>query len=269
MFEAELHGKRISYDSEDLLTSRVFGLIRHIPPQVLLLPVLSKAKSFRSHNNFPVMELMECKNPKYIFWPRSNMPNVGEPDLCIVFHGASRNYILAIEVKFLSSKSGTGEDNDQLNRYYKGLISDDSRKYFQNEEISGFKGEFLGIVYLTVDSSTKELEESYQIIQKQTKDPVLIYGITWRDFFDTINTAIQTISDEWYRPFIKDLINLLDHLRLRHFAGFSSVLDMILPCFSYPLFYEPDVQIVNELYNWDALGDFQLSHKEGVLFYEK
>lgn len=46
MLQAMLHGKltRQEEEMEDLLTSNVFGLVKYLPPEMVLIPFLSQAK---------------------------------------------------------------------------------------------------------------------------------------------------------------------------------------------------------------------------------
>ncbi len=151
MIQAELQGKLSTIEnSEDVLTSNVFGLLQYLPKDILST-ILSNAKTLSGKR---IEFELENYIPEYIFW--ENIGGYGEPDLLIRFRNKDKDeLVLCIEIKYYSSKSGEGE-NDQLKRYFEALSISSKEK-----------SHFLGVVYLTKYPSRKELEDSlYQIKQK-------------------------------------------------------------------------------------------------------
>lgn len=121
MIDAELKGKLPEVENkEDVLTSTIFGMLKHLTENQILSNILQNAISPSGHKLFECMDenIHDCQT-EFMFWP--NMPGFGEPDLIIVFKKEDgRKYQLCIEVKYHSSKSGVGED-DQLRRYFEAL----------------------------------------------------------------------------------------------------------------------------------------------------
>jgi hypothetical protein len=263
MFEAEQFGKRILYDSEDNLTSRVFGLLRYIDHKIVLIPALLKAISIVTNKLFPIELLLSATKVDYFFWPKSE---IGEPDLCIIFECPNMDYLLAIEVKLKSGKSGFGEEHDQLKRYYTGLSDSASRRKFNEHKIATFKGEFLGIIYLTVDPALEELKESYELL-KNDYEQVYLYMLTWRGLHESICSALKQEKSEWYSPYLADLLKLLEILNLRHFDGWENIeCDKTLVT-NFPIFYYTKKISKPESYDWVSICPLGFYQQKGVLFY--
>jgi hypothetical protein len=223
MFEAERHSKQISTQSEDFLTSSVFGLLRHIPPSFGLFPFLKKTRCLGfgeplSLSYFDVDE--SCLQVDWFFWQLSTEKGVGEPDLILRLHGGGKEALLIIEVKYLSGKSGEGEVNDQLKRYVEALGARERRRFFPAEQIQRCDGPLLGLVYLTVDPAVSELQASRSHIKNADLSERL-YGLTWRALHETLEEQTLLSRSTWWGPLLDDLKGMLYTRHLRPFSGWS------------------------------------------------
>src|SRR3546814_11666693 len=116
MIPALLHGKlsREQENMEDILTSCVFGILRYLPVEEGLLPLLCRAEAVCGEP--PQLSSAGSHAPIYEFWPTLSERCVRgeiefachpcEPDLLIKLHkvDGKRLYVL-IEAKHLSGKS--------------------------------------------------------------------------------------------------------------------------------------------------------------------
>ena len=133
MLVAELHGHHIpeTANSEDYLTSTVFGHLRYLPPWIFWDELFKEALAMPRAMSGTLAGLLqqlgiEVKNFETLevrFWSRH--PEYGCPDLILVFSGAtSQPLIILIEAKLWAEKSGTGEF-DQIARYLRLLDKPD------------------------------------------------------------------------------------------------------------------------------------------------
>src|SRR5665647_2288822 len=146
MIKAVLSSKSLGYEYvEDILTSTVFGTIKYINPDLVLVPFIESAFLYDQNRttlwqklNSEGIELRCYRNVEYVFWDKNF--TYGEPDLILIFknhiHG-NDDFLLVIEAKFKSGKSGTNE-NDQLVRYYEAINND--IESFTIPAVSNFKG---------------------------------------------------------------------------------------------------------------------------------
>ena len=206
MIQAELHGKLSEIkNSEDVLTSNIFGLLKYLPNDILL-NILDHAKTLSGKKiEFDLKSYI----PEFIFW--ENIKGYGEPDLIIKFRNkVGHELILCIEIKYYSSKSGDG-DNDQLKRYFEALSISSKEK-----------SSFLGVVYLTKYPSRKELEDSlYYIKQKELDDSEeKLFQLRWFEItksLENYNGVLNRHED----LIVKDLIEYLKYKNFVEFTDFT------------------------------------------------
>ncbi len=264
MFEAERHNKQISIQSEDLLTSSVFCLLRHIPPIHGLFPFLKSTRQLGigkplSLSYFGVDE--NSLQVDWFFWQLSTERGVGEPDLILRLHGGGKEALLVIEVKYLSGKSGKGEVKDQLKRYVEALGDVERRRFFPDERIQKCDGPFLGLIYLTVDPSVLELQTSRSHI-KDTDLSERLYGLTWREIHETLGEQILLSRKTWWGPFLRDLREMLETRHLRPFAGWPQISAKWLYSHSWSqtLFFEAPPRTIQtnapDFSGWSWLNDY-------------
>ncbi len=222
---ASLHGKIPELKTlEDVLTSTIFGRLRYLPPEKILIPFLKSAQSY----NPPGISLGEhLKNQGislelyltvlFKFW--SKHPKYGEPDLILLFKGHQNgdpDLLMLIEAKLYSSKSGVGE-NDQLKRYY--LAIHESINGFYDQDISEFKGHIAPLIYLTgfdaqaeINESTREIVEGGRVL----KDP--IFHLRWQQ----LSNILENYNNQYEPSLIcNDLIDYLKHLNLLEYKGIT------------------------------------------------
>ena len=207
MIQAEIHNKLLEIEnSEDLLTSNVFGLLKYLPADVFL-NILSHAETL-SGRKFDC-SLLGGYIPKFIFW--ENIKCYGEPDLIIKFSNKDGHELtLCIEIKYYSSKSGDG-DNDQLRRYFEALTISTKKRF-----------NFLGIVYLTKYPARKELKDSLYHIKKKKLDNAeeKLFQLRWFEITRSLQEYEGKLNES-EKLMLEDLISYLKHKNFVEFANFS------------------------------------------------
>ncbi len=123
---AEIHGKiseagtNLSERMEDLLTSDIFGCMRYLPAEKVLIPFLHTARSF--HGNALTI-LDEITKIHYSFWPWLTSPGCVpcQPDIVLGLETKDhRVHLILVEAKYYSGLSSEEDErpepNDQLAR---------------------------------------------------------------------------------------------------------------------------------------------------------
>ena len=213
MLIAEIHGKRFpeAEGQEDLLTSAVFGHLRHIAPGLFWPDLLDRAHmaseriSLGSRIRAAGVQLWHYPKLEIRFWEQCG--RYGEPDLILHFSGGAQpSLIVVIEVKLDSGKSGSGGD-DQLKRYLQFLNDSSALRDFPAPPSLRF------LVYLTRAFSKLEIEESVRIsVQAGIKDAgARIFGLQWQDVLESAeaNADSHELLDEVAR-----------FLKIREFEAF-------------------------------------------------
>lgn len=223
MLLAEIHGKSLgaARDSEDYLTSAVFGHLRYVPPHQFWMDLFAYARGLPGPDGqepllAQVLAHQRVSPDRYhdlqtIFW--RPCPPLGEPDLLLFFTGGdSPPLALLVEVKLWSEKSGKGEQ-DQLIRYLR--ILDDL-------EVNGVplpNEAHRYLVYLTPRDSLAEVEESLAHSDRPETDRVRLFRLRWQDVADAAAES-STRSPEPTRTILADVSRFLRALGLEHFDGF-------------------------------------------------
>lgn len=214
MLMALLRGKlsRDQENMEDILTSNVFGTFKYLPPQDALLPFLSNAALL--NGEMPLASLPGHAEVKYKFWPRLEEPDCEgcEPDVLIFLKlpGGSEKKLILVEAKYLSGKSseeGEGaRPHDQLAREWDNL-----RALAARESAASL------LIYLTADLSPpiEDIEASQKELEGKREQRGQICWLSWRH----LRSLTRTSSHEMLR----DLGEVLHHLNLTFFEGFSGV----------------------------------------------
>ncbi|RLD97778.1 MAG: hypothetical protein DRI92_05055 [Aquificota bacterium] len=215
MIEALIKGK-LSHDlenMEDILTSNVFGLIKYLPPKLLLFPFLRVAKTIKG--DLPLKTISDDLSSQLIFWPFLNETNCRpcEPDLLLnLSDGTGKTrYSILIEAKFHSGKSSYPDSsdfpNDQLAREYDNL-----QKYSENV------GSIPVLIYLTADYGMPRgsIEESISEYTAKRGNTPTIAWISWQHLNSIIG---DTTGHDQYGEMIRDISSLLTKLGLDLFKG--------------------------------------------------
>ncbi len=275
MIQAVLASKaRNNEDAEDILTSTVFGTLKYLRPDIILIPFIELAFLYDEKRttlweklNSEGIELRCYREIEYVFWPRNN--NYGEPDLIILFknhiHGAD-DFLLVVEVKLKSGKSGT-EENDQLVRYYEAITSD--IESFSEPSVSGFKGKRGYIIYLTqaeahadISASTKILESKYNEIKDQ------VFHLRWHQLYKTFETMYEFCSST-ENAIVDDLKQYIERLGLMDFSGISFPGESLSEIISwpYPVFYHNKLEIKEKTTYFDNMNLHIDLNGEKTIFY--
>lgn len=245
MIQAVLASKSLGYEyTEDILTSTVFGTLKYLRSDIILIPFIESAFLYNDQRttlweklNSEGIELRCYREVEYVFWPRNN--NYGEPDLVILFknhiHGYD-DFLLIVEAKFKSPKTGT-EEKDQLVRYYEAVIKDIEN--FSEPAISSFKGKKGYIIYLTeAEAYSDIIASSYLLGNKYNELTDQIFHLKWQQLYKTFEIMYEfCFSNE--KTIVDDLIEYLKKLGLRDFSGISLPDASLNAAFSlqYPVFY--------------------------------
>lgn len=245
MIQATIHGKVPELNNiEDLLTSTVFGTLRYLPPEDILIPFLEKAilydqdrTTLSQYLHVKGINLRNYQTVSYVFWPR--VPVYGEPDLVLIFSNhiyEEPDLLIIVEAKFKSNKSGTGE-HDQLKRYY--IAVTEHLNEFCQPEIASFSGQIGPIIYLTELEASEEIEDTKRELEKEGKQLVHpIFHLRWQLLYKVLEQT-SIASEPHYSLIASDLISYLKYLNLQEFAGITGPTDEILEIVNRqpPIFY--------------------------------
>lgn len=211
---------------EDILTSTVFGLLKYLPIHKGLLEVLQNTRDYTPFENSILKNNPNLKNYnkiRYFFWEYSS--KYGIPDIIFIFESSNRKLvpkILVLEVKFYSSKSRSGQD-DQLKDYFLAISNEKGRATFNNDKISKFRGEFIGLVYLTKYVQRFEVQESINELSKEWigdfRDK--IYELRWNDISKSFKDPSNLGLNKYELNIINDISSLLKKKNFIDFEGWT------------------------------------------------
>ncbi len=274
VIQAVLEGKSLNYQySEDILTSTVFGTIKYLKPDTVLIPFIEAAFLYDEGRttlwerlNSEGIELRCYRNVEYVFWAWNQ--TYGEPDLILIFrdhiHGGD-DFLLVVEAKFKSGKSGTDE-NDQLARYFEAINNDIEN--FSDASVSNFKGKKAYIVYVTEAEAYSDISASNKIISsKYTDIEDNVFHLRWHQLYKTFESMYQYYSS-YEKILVDDLMQYLEKLGLRDFSGFSIPDEYLYSTFlsPYPIFYNESTGIKNNKY-FDQLKNGEDFKFESKIFF--
>lgn len=219
MLQALINGKLSSgqENMEDVLTSCVFGAFQYLPDHFVLQSFLREARAV-SPVERPFKGL-EIASAKYKFWPYWN--NEGcyscEPDVVLqVDSKAGDKWLVLIEVKYRSGKSGFSDDSleyagDQLAKEWENLLIE-----------SGKSKRKPMLIYVTADVLYPQ--EDIDAARRDLKDNGMTdcssqefhcYWVSWRSLFRVVSFSTD--------PLCQDIAKLARKLDLVEFDGFSSI----------------------------------------------
>lgn len=224
MLVAEIHGHRVSEaaNSEDYLTSAIFGHLRYLSPKVFWDEVFNQALGMpgaaprsladelkRRGINLTVYEHLEIR-----FW--SAHPVHGCPDLILVFTGGNGEpFVLLIEAKLWSEKSGTGEF-DQIARYLRLLGDPASVDPPLPKQFSS------ALIYLTEHDCLTELEESVEAFGNSGAARHRIFRLQWQDILDAAQRSLHQATGA-EKLILSDVAEFLRRRNLEYFRGFQRI----------------------------------------------
>ena len=226
MLLAEIHGHAIAeaQNSEDYLTSAVFGHLRYLPPAVFWRRLSDKARTLPISGESSTLAvtlervsvlLHEYENLDIEFWP--SHPLYGIPDLILVFTGeGKRPIVVLIEVKLRAGKSGTGE-YDQIARYLKLL----DKPAGLSKELPAHAISVL--VYLTERDSSAEIEESILACTESEQARNRVFQLHWQDIVEAAQEAMSDCPVGMFRMVLGDVSTFLRIRGLEYFNGYKQV----------------------------------------------
>jgi hypothetical protein len=219
---ADIYGKisrsssNLSERLEDKLTGDIFGVIRYLPSEQLLLPFLRKAYWLNPDTRGrQSLELEFSTEPEIIFWPH-HYPGI-EPDVEIKGTEFDQKIKILIEVKYKSGLSGddnptesvsANESNNQLIKQARALASDVEF----NRKI---------LIFLTEDGSyPKEiLDRVSRILKSESKlNDIQLYWLSWHDITSVItNILICPILSIFEKRIVDDIFQYCNRKQFRRY----------------------------------------------------
>lgn len=240
MLLAQLRHKlsRSEEESEDLLTSNVFGAFKYSEDPLLLGRFLAEARFLRTGSCLTVGEVRTCE---YRFWPWLKDTEAAgcEPDVVLLLEdGEQRKSLIGIEAKYRSGKSSRatedGAPTDQLAREWIALRA----------EMRNVGADRFHLVYVTtdfgmpreaIDESLKELDRKCLMAGEVPAD------IAWLSF-----RRLPRLLSGASEPILRDLHVLMREAMLVEFEGVA------LPPIEWPSAFEfQRAQTVRE-FTWSA-----------------
>lgn len=182
MIEALLHGKlsREQENMEDLLTSAVFGRLKHLPAGVIA-SFLGRARTTTGAT--PLSTVSAAKHVAVSFWPTLRAPGCqsAEPDVVVEAElPEARQCHVVIEAKFRSGKSSFADDEDARSSDTDAPARDQLAREWEN--VSMLYGPHAWVVYLTADYAMprKDLEDANAELLRNGKPRGNFCWLSWR-----------------------------------------------------------------------------------------
>ncbi len=229
MIQANLHGKIPSslQNSEDFLTSTVFGMLEYLSHSELLFKVMSDGMNLnRESLNLSFGPRVVVR---YFFWPRLASC---EPDLLIVVEANKEKHLFGIEAKYFSDKSSTEDDTvdldkrsntqrDQLAREIEDLYVPSTYRYLAIEE-ADIKSRTMIYITFENDLPVDGLEQSLVSVKVHNKcsfDKSQLYWLSWKSIYlRLIESNSGNLQD---RRMITDLVRFFEKRNLKGYTGFK------------------------------------------------
>ena len=231
---SEIHKKPTSTQSEDLLTSDIFGCCSFLQFDDLMKYVLGEAVHFTLYTNF------ECIKPvirdTYHFWHRFQTGNrQTEPDLFVVlWHSDKDCSLVLIESKYNSGKSSEasdidGEITDQLARELS--IIESKEIYTQIPELKDANVISNTLFYVTADDiiPRKSMKISAKEYFNETNhyrsiEEIPIYWLPWWKIENFSRKLISSQNDVNKHRVIKHVWEVLTHKKLSRYNGLGQLI---------------------------------------------
>ena len=243
MLVADIHGHMVpeARDSEDYLTSAVFGHLRYLSPSLFWDRLFANALGMPSLQDKDAkktlaealiasgVDVAAFGQLKVLFW--ATHPLFGVPDLILCFTGAGmRSLVVLIEAKLWSEKSGKGEF-DQIARYIQLLEQPDTLRPRLPQDFTWV------LVYLTPHESLTELDESVAVCKNPAQARERIFRLQWQDVIIAARQALPSASGNAHL-ILSDIISFLSKRGLEYFFGFHRLKLPVLDLVSLKLFQQ-------------------------------
>jgi hypothetical protein len=228
MLMAEIHGHAAAEiaGNEDYLTSAVFGYLRFVSTSSFWeaffsrargLPIEGREHSLQEYLDYQNICLSEFTKIEAAFWPAH--PCLGTPDVALCFSGRPdcSPFVLIIEAKLWSGKSGSGPD-DQLRRYLSMLKS--LSKLSLPVAPAALSNATTALLYLTPHESLTELEETSALCNDEPELRTRLFRAQWQDILAAAGEA-RTSTDPITSTILADVAAFLNTRGLEYFRGFN------------------------------------------------
>jgi len=224
---------------EDLLTSNIFQLLRYIPPELGILPILQQATNLEES---PLPIPKNILDWEIIFWP---VYKNCEPDIEIKAYSDNSKCIAHyfVEAKYLSLKSGIAEFDE--NDVYVAGSDQLERQWNIIQQITKI-GENIGLIYLTAHQikPKKEIEKSIDATSNPYQARISLYWLSWQKIRQELIKIIKDSSiNPYHHKVLQDIIVLLEKKGLKDFSGWR---DIQHNCLSR--------KNINFFINWSVVG---------------
>ncbi len=242
MTVAEIRGKiseagtNLSERMEDLLTSDVFGCMKYLPAQKVLIPFLSRARSFLGNSLVLPSRVVRVH---YSFWPWLKLPGciACEPDVVLGLETEDHQlHLLLIEAKYYSGLSSEEDEriepNDQLARELDNLdvVSCGDLGRRPNLDIASRT-----LLFVTQDMGiprTLLMQSLAEYTRKRHKGGD-IYWASWRFLPTILEQSLEAETVQENIAVMEDMLKVLLRKGLVMFAGVAPVTEH----FALPEFY--------------------------------
>jgi len=258
---AEIRGKvsatgtNLSDRMEDLLTSDVFGCMRYIPAEKVLIPFLREARSFKG-NNLVVPDNIVAVH--YSFWPWLKLPRriPCEPDVVVGLEIEDGYvHLIMIEAKYYAGLSSEederNEPNDQLARELDNLdtITCAALGWKPSIRISSRT-----LLFATQDMGIPRdlLAQSLDEYRRKRHKEGDIFWVSWRFLPSILELSLEKEIVSEHAAVLEDMLELLLRKGLMMFKGVEQVIEY----FDLPAFYKyfwPDIRRLDIDYTYEGV----------------
>ncbi len=208
-------GSNLSEKLEDKLTGDIFGAVRYLPADKLLLPFLRKAYWLDPDNHDrKLLELEFSTEPEIAFWPHHYIGI--EPDVEITGDRLHQKIKILIEVKY---KSGLSSDDD-CSQNVSALESNNQLIRQAKALADTVKTERKILIFLTEDGSYPRnvLDRVSRILRTEPKlSEIELFWLSWHDISEVLSFMRCCILSVFERRISDDLYRYCDRKQFRRY----------------------------------------------------
>lgn len=267
---SEIYGKLTTADSEDLLTSDVFGCCSFLGYHELLEHILNEALHFISRDRLTINE--PVISDEYLFWPRFRIRrSQTEPDVLILLqHPGNKCTLVLIEAKYNSGKSSeadysTEHVTDQLAREL--TIIENKDICSQNLSLEGHEIKAKALIYVTADDiiPEKTLEDSSHeffakantsgMIDYTTASELPFYWLPWWKIEQL--TSSNSLLDPDKAAKNRIIEHIRDVLRIKRLCRFYGLNPLCFDPIPYSYSSTTEAQFESDSYSKDYIFEFK------------
>lgn len=232
-----------------MLTSDVFGCLRYLPPEKVLIPFLRTARSL-SGKTFSISSFT-C-TAHYAFWPSLHSLDHAacEPDAVIGLEtDDSRIHLIMIEAKYYSGPSS--QENDKLLPHHQLAREMDQLSVLSCahlEWVTPSEPTSRTLLYVTKDITMPEEDMKRACLEYSSKRKASadVYWTSWRSLPAILELCLMNETVLEHRAVMVDMLRLLERKWLILFSG---VYPIKIPIY-LPDFYQAGISS----YDWPDIG---------------